>query len=649
MNLAHPAWLFALALPLILAVLAVVIARLRRSQWQAFAADRLRPILIKRRSPVARWISFSLLLLACISLVIALTRPHEKAGTREEKILSRNVLIALDLSRSMRVQDVKPDRLSRAKIAIYELLDAIPNERVSIIGFAGSAYVYAPLTVDHAAVRQTVEQIDENWATLGGSNLKDAVELAIDTLKKTGQKQNALVIFSDGEKHDESLDDIASEAKLAGVNILAIGIGTENGDYVPNADFPGNRMIDENGQPVISRLQPEVLRNLAEATNGKYAAAGSGDDIASLVKNSIKDLDAFEMEGRQREVTIEYYQWFLLPAIVFLFASIIIGTRWRGIGKVAATLAIFLMPDPSQADDAKDAARFLLEKNFSAAAQTYRKLAKESRSSNLRSRYHLGEGIASLRDGSFKSARSAFSKSLDANSPDVLAEAHLGMANSLFQLGWLELAGSAYPQDPKSSPDMAQFDQLVRTRLKILAAAKEDGEVEKIEALITNWTDAVRHCDSAISNMPANNAAKNNRQMTITYLKRLRELLEEEKEKTAQNMPMPQPGGDGESQPDEGDGDGDSDEKQDGDQQNKDSKSPGDKGDKKSEKKDGSNGKEPKPKDDSSKDKNKGEKPEDPNETPEKRARRILKDSADLEKGPLTPGQREFNPPAKDW
>jgi Ca-activated chloride channel family protein len=647
LNLAHPAWLFALTLPLVLAVLAVVIARLRRSQWQAFAADRLRPILIKRRSPITRWISFSLLLLACISLVIALTRPHEKAGTREEKILSRNVLIALDLSRSMRVQDVKPDRLSRAKIAIYELLEELPNERVGIIGFAGSSYVYAPLTVDHAAVRQTVEQIDENWATLGGSNLKEALELAIDTLKKTGQKQNALVIFSDGEKHDDSLDDIASEAKLAGVNILAIGIGTENGDYVPNADFPGNRMVDETGQPVISRLQPEVLRNLAEATNGKYAAAGSGDDIASLVKNSIKELDAIEMEGRQREISIEYYQWFLLPAIAFLFATIIIGTRWRGVGKVIAAIAFFLMPDPSQADDAKDAARFLSEKNFSAASQTYRKLAKETRSSNLRSRYHLGEGIASLRGGSFKSARSAFSKSLDANSPDVLAEAHLGMANSLFQLGWLELADSAYPQDLKSSPDMAQFDQLVRTRLKKLADAKEDGEMEKIEVLITNWTDAVRHYDSAISNMPASNAAKNNRQMTITYLKRLRELLEEEKEKTEQNMPMPQPGGEGESQPDEGDGDPD--EKQGGDQQNKDSKSPGEKGDEKREKKDGSNGKKPKPKDDPGKDKDKGEKPEDPNETPEKRARRILKDSADLEKGPLTPGQREFNTPAKDW
>ena len=630
-----------------LAVLAIVAARLRRSQWQAFAADRLREILIKRSSPVTHWISLIMLLLASIALVIALSRPREKSGTREEKILSRNVLIALDLSRSMRVQDVKPDRLSRAKIAIYELLDALPNERIGIIGFAGSAYVYAPLTIDHAAVRQTVEQIDENWATVGGSNLKEAVELAIETLKKTGQKQNALVILSDGEKHDGSLDDVANDAKVSGVNILAIGIGTENGDYVPNTDFPGNRMIDESGQAVISRLQPEVLRNLAESANGKYASAGSGDDIASLVKDAIKELDAFEMKGRQREVSIEHYQWFLLPGIALIFAAIIIGTRWRGIGKAAAALAVFLMPDPSQADDAKKAAQFLSDKNFSAAAQTYGKLAKETSSSNLRARYHLGEGVASLRGGSFKSARSAFSKSLDAKNPGVLAEAHLGMANSLFQLGWLELAGSAYPQDPAQSPDMAKFDQIARSRIKKLAEAEEDGEVEKIKALITNWTDSVRHCDSVIKQSETNSAAKNNRHMTITYLKRLRELLEEEKDCAAQSMPMPQPGEDGESEPDEGDGD--SNENQDGDQPNKDSKSPGDKGDKKREKNDGSDGKEPKPKDDSGEDKKKDDKGNDPNETPEKRARRILKDSADLEKGPLTPGQREFNPPAKDW
>jgi hypothetical protein len=193
-------------------------------------------------------------------------------------------------------------------------------------------------------------------------------------------------------------------------------------------------------------------------------------------------------------------------------------------------------------DDAKNAARLLAEKNFSGAAESYRQLAKETLSPDLRMRYHLGEGIASLRGKSFKSARTAFSQSLKSKKPDILAEAHLGMANSLFQLGWLELAGSAYPQDPKSSPDMAQFEQVVSTRLKKLFEEEEDGEVEKIEALITNWTDAIRHYDSAVAHSKNNTAAKNNRHMTLAYLMRLRELLEEEKETTQKSCPMPQPG-----------------------------------------------------------------------------------------------------------
>lgn len=627
-------------------VASIVIARTRQLQWRAFAADRLRQILIKRRSPITHWISLALFLIACLFLIAALARPHLKAGTRNEKILGRNVLIAIDLSRSMRVQDVKPDRLSRAKIAIYELLDTLPNERVGIIGFAGSAYVYAPLTVDHSAVRQTVEQIDENWVTVGGSNLSQAVQLAIETLKKTGQKQNALVIFSDGEKHDGNLDDIATEARQAGINILTIGIGTENGDYVPNADFPGNRMVDENGQPVISRLQPEVLRQLAEATNGKYTSAGSGDDIPTLVKNAVKELDTFEMEGRQREISIEFYQWFLLPAIALIFAALIIGTRWRGISTAAIAFTLALNPNPAEADQAAEAAKFLKSGQFSAAAQSYRQLAKEAHFSDQRARFHLGDGIASYRSGSFNSARSAFNKALDSDNPPILAEAHQGIANSLFQLGWKELAGSAYPNDPKQTPDMEGFDRIARKRIAKLSESNEENDVEKFESLITNWTDAVRHFDSAMNANPNIKASANNRQMAVIYLKRLRELLEEEKEKTQQNMPMPQPGGEGESQPDEGEGDPDQ-EKKDGDQQNKDSKSSGDKGDKESDKKDGPKGKDQKKKDDTGK--NKGKKPDDPNESPEKRARRILKDSADLEKGPLTPGQREFNPPAKDW
>ena len=302
---------------------------------------------MKRGSSIPRWFALFFLLTACAALIVGLARPQGDAGTRTEKSLGRNVLIALDLSRSMRVQDVKPDRLSRAKMVIYELLEAMPNEKIGLIGFAGSAYIYAPLTVDHGAVRETVEQIDEDWAPIGGSNLAEAMKLATDTLKKTGQRNNALVILSDGEKHEGELDRMIKEAELSGVYILAIGVGTEDGDYIPAPGFPGDRMVDRRGQPIISRLQPDVMRKLAEETKGRYAIAGSGMDIPAMVKSSVKDLDAFEIEGRERRVSIEFYQWLLLPAIVFLIGSILAATRWRGV-KAAAVTAAVLLSAPSQ-------------------------------------------------------------------------------------------------------------------------------------------------------------------------------------------------------------------------------------------------------------------------------------------------------------
>src|ERR1035437_3427917 len=115
---------------------------------------------------------------------------------------------------------------------------------------------------------------------------------------------NALVILSDGEELEGEVQREITEAKRSGIFILAIGVGTEDGDYVPSPDFHDHRMIGRNGQPVISRLQPEVLRQLASQTQGRYAVAGSGVDLPAMVQDAIKDLDAFEMDGRARNTAI---------------------------------------------------------------------------------------------------------------------------------------------------------------------------------------------------------------------------------------------------------------------------------------------------------------------------------------------------------
>lgn len=654
MNFAHPGWLALLILIPMLGIGAVLTSRLRRRQWTAFMAPRLRGALLKRGSSMPRWLALFFLLAACAALIIALARPRGDAGTRMEKTLGRNVMVALDISKSMRVSDVKPDRLTQAKVVIYELLEAMPNERIGFIGFAGTAHVYAPLTIDHSAVRETVEQIDEKWAPLGGSDLAAAVELATETLKKTGQKNNALVILSDGEENDGHVDSMIAAAEQAGVYIITIGVGTEDGGHVPNPGSASGQLVDRSGRPVISRLHTDALRKLAEETKGRFAIAGSGLDIPELVKSVVKDLDAFEMEGRERRISIEFYQWLVFPAIVLLMASIFAGTRWKGIRAALLMAGAFLTTSNSDASEATTARDALAAKRYPQAREAYRKLAAESTSRETQARYRLGEATAAYRAGDFREARGAFSQALLSEDSKVRANGHLGLGNSLFQLGWKGLADETYPAAPAELPDTEQFDKLVKNALAKLreAEAAEDadtGNFVMIESLITNWADAVKHYNSALSQAPADPVARQNREMTMTYLKRLEELLEEEKQATEQALPQPGEGEPGDGEPQEGDGDkeGDKDGKgKPGDQDKEGGKEPKDgKGNEGDKDKDGKNGKKP-DKDNKDGDKKDGE---NPNESPQERAHRILKENADPEKGPVTPGRREFRNAEKDW
>jgi hypothetical protein len=232
----------------------------------------------------------------------------------------------------------------------------------------------------------------------------------------------------------------------------------------------------------------------------------------------------------------------------------------------------------------------------------------------------------------------------------VQANGHTGIGNSLFQLGWKGLSGDAYPSDRQAVPDLARFDTVVKEALAKLRESESPDEGEaggyvKFESLITNWADTVRHYDSTLTLFPSDKIAGKNRELTMTYLKRLGELLDQEKQDTEQSMPQPQPG-EGQPQPGEG-------EPKAGEEGENGPKQPGQKGDGEKEPKDGK-GDDGEKKDDGQKGKDKDKKDgdkegENPNESPQERAHRILKENADLEKGPLTPGRREFRDAEKDW
>jgi Ca-activated chloride channel family protein len=654
-NIAHPAWLLLLALLPVLAVLVWLMARLRNRQWTAFVADRLRPSLLKGSSPLPRWFALISLLIAAACLIIALTRPFADAGSRTEKIMGRNVFLALDISRSMRVADVKPDRLSQAKIIAYELIDSMPNERIGLIGFAGNAALCAPLTIDHAAVRETIDQMDESWITLGGTNLTKAVQLAVESLRETGQRNNALILLSDGEKHEKGLDDAIQAARQAGVFIITIGIGTEDGDYVPNTDFPGNRMVDLNGKPVLSRLQKDVLTKLATETNGLYATAGAGTHIPTLVRSAINRLEAFEIEGRERTIKVEFYQWLTFPAVLFLLFSILSGTRWRKITATPATALLLLACTVTlPAAPADDALRALQSGDYPRATSIYQNLAKTSKSAKRRAGFHLGAAIAAYRSGDLLAAQRAYSQAILSPDSAVTLDAHLGYGNTLFQSGWKRLFESLYPTDPDPIPEMSAFDEKIRS---LLQSESEEGSSfsNQIEFVVKSWTDAVRHYDTVLSRDSSLTEAAANRDLTLRYLKRLAELLKEEQEQTKESLPDPQPppddsgqeGEEGEEEGDKGDQKDGSGEKGDPKQQDGSTDPSGD-----PEPSDG----EPDPDQPPKQPKSPGDSDTPPgktkpraDESPEDHARRQLKENADLERGPLTPGRREFLPPEKDW
>jgi Ca-activated chloride channel family protein len=539
----------------------------------------------------------------------------------------------------------------------------MPQERFGLIGFAGDAYIYAPLTIDHRAVLDTVDQIDETWVSFGGSDLPDALKLGISTLRKTGQRNNVLVLISDGEDHSGKTRALIEEAKAAGVFILAVGVGTENGDYVPNSDFkfrgaPQGRMVDKDGMPVISRLKPEVLRQLANGTQGRFAVLGAGTDIPTMVRNAVADMDAFEIEGRQRKEVVELYQWLVLPTIILLAAAAIVSTRWRTIRQAAAIagIACVMQPLDCPADPVTDAWNALRSGRFKDAAETYGQLADRSMPGADPQPFHFGQGLAAYRSGDFQSARSAFSQAALSANRAIAGQSHAALGNTSFQLGWSALANESYPKGPKT-PTLEEFDSFVGALFQeaLKRADADDGADEAqrdpyaiLSSAATDWADAVRHYDSAITMDADAEVAHHNRKMVITYLKRLQELLQQEKQQSINAMAMgtPQAGAGGD---DEGDEEGD-------------------------EEGDGNTGKRKKKgKGGEQKDRNgPGERPDPqepdepggarPGESKEDRARRLLQENADRETGPppqagdpsarggpRTSGRAEQTDPDKDW
>ncbi|HLP25652.1 MAG TPA: VWA domain-containing protein, partial [Acidobacteriota bacterium] len=259
------------------------------------------------------WLWFGLAL--CI---IALARPQW--GVIEEKVFdqSREVLIAVDLSRSMMAQDVKPSRLDRSKLLITSLLDGLKGERVGLVLFAGTAFLQSPLSADYEILREFLPALKPEFLPEGGSNYKTMLETSMQAFG-TSTADRYLIILSDGESTEDGWKELGEQLKTKGIRVIGLGVGTTQGSFIP--DGSGGFVKDERGAVVLSRLESSTLQNLAQTTAGAYTDASTWIDMPSLLKKTVEAGKKGEFSEKNTARKIERFQWFLAPGLLFLFIS----------------------------------------------------------------------------------------------------------------------------------------------------------------------------------------------------------------------------------------------------------------------------------------------------------------------------------------
>ena len=231
---------------------------------------------------------------------------------------SREVLIAVDLSRSMLAQDVKPSRLDRSKLLITSLLDELKGERVGLVLFAGTAFLQAPLSSDYEVLREFLPALNPDYLPEGGSNYKAMLEASMSAFG-TSTADRYLIILSDGESTVDDWKGLTDSLKTKGIRVIGLGVGTAQGSFIPEAG--GGLVKDERGAVVMSRLNSSTLQDLAQVTGGAYTDASAWVDLAALLRKTVEAGRKGEFAEKNTARLVERFQWFLAPGLLLLLIS----------------------------------------------------------------------------------------------------------------------------------------------------------------------------------------------------------------------------------------------------------------------------------------------------------------------------------------
>ena len=440
------------------------------------------------------WLVLALELGALACFIVALARPQYGFVEEETGAGGRSLILAIDTSRSMLADDLKPSRMLRSQLAAADLVKRLRGDRIGLMPFAGTAYMYAPITPDVDALLESIDSLDTEIIPRGGSNLAKPIDLALETFAKSGATgQQVLILFSDGENLEGTTLDAAKRAKEKKMTIITIGVGTQAGALIPDPEAQGGFFRDREGKPVISRLQRDVLLSIANTTGGLYLPLDENGVNDRRIDLILEKLERTDMKGKTTRKSLDRYRWPLGAGLLLLLAAWLAGIVKRHTGTpssarsgaappplppaaLAALLFLGFCALPSSAEAAPPAGpakaerempegnpyTFYQEGDYEAALHNFSKRLTPEEPDLERQGgdpvLEFGRGAAAFKNKDYDMAADAFGSAVLANDLSLRAQAHYNLGNAIYQRS----AVLAKQAKPKTLAKLSFIDGLIR-------------------------------------------------------------------------------------------------------------------------------------------------------------------------------------------
>jgi Ca-activated chloride channel homolog len=422
---------FALLLLILVPVAAILMARgdsLVRQRLERIVAPSLLPSLTDTVDQHLRFWRRVLFLIALACFVFALAQPQWGEVEEKQNFQGRDVLLAIDTSKSMLSTDISPSRLARAKLAAEDLIESVPGDRFGLLAFAGEAQVEAPLTIDYDTVIASLNELNTNTIARGGTDIAAAIRAGELILGRNGESYKALVLITDGEELDEDGVAEAERAAKNGIRIFTVGIGSPDGATIP---LPNGQLLrDSSGKIVRTKLDEPRLKGIAQATGGFYLRL-QPDTVSRLVRDGINRLNESKLGQRIFRTPIEHYRWPLACGLLFLVISSILSERQRS-QKATAALLLILTFGAGTASKAASAFDLYQQGDYNGALRQWRQELERSPHDSI---LNFNAGTAAYRMGKYDQAFENFSEVLQSPNTTLREKAYYNGGNALFRQG----------------------------------------------------------------------------------------------------------------------------------------------------------------------------------------------------------------------